>query len=244
MATKKTAPKKSTKKTKKKSVQHVVLDTVKRKKNPPSTAYSASNPSPVQFQPGSSPNPGGKVREDRSFRKCAIRRSGQRAPNAAAIAVGLKPGASWNEVAIEAQFIRAATGDTDAATFLKDLIDGARPGGRFFGFTYSETDTEDTQSPVDGVAAVMARCDFIPSDGAGYFAESYLLQHPECIAREWAHISPVVKAKLAFFDPSLQLPVANVTSADNEAPSAALPAPSNDGDSGRVTPHPDPGDAS
>jgi len=72
-----------------------------KKRRVPSTAYSTEHPSPNAFQPGQSPNPGGKPSGYRALAR-ALRISGAgRAPNAECDVLGLPHGSSKIQVAAE-----------------------------------------------------------------------------------------------------------------------------------------------
>ena len=89
------------KKTKKPVPLAVTIDiTKKRKRNPPRTAFSKTNPSPHEFQPGNVPIcPGGKPRATDHLLSKSLRIAlCDRAPDEVCTALGLPPHSSWSQV--------------------------------------------------------------------------------------------------------------------------------------------------
>lgn len=115
---------------KKKVPQRIVIDTKKkpRKPNPSKTKFSRENPSPTQFVPGQSGNPGGKPRTDRLLSKALNVALGDKAPREACDLVQIPFGASWAMVLARRILRLAMTQDWGIAAMreIREATEGSR----------------------------------------------------------------------------------------------------------------------
>lgn len=112
--------------------KEIIVSTAKpaRKKTVPKTAFQKGGPNPFAFKPGESGRSRAKkpaAPDDTRLISKALRAMLPfRAPNERAIAVGLKPGASWAQVCAAALLDAASRGDVQASKEIRESTEGGR----------------------------------------------------------------------------------------------------------------------
>jgi hypothetical protein len=107
-------------------VKIAVTPPVRRKRNPPRTAYSKTNPSPHAFPPGVSGNPSGKRKIDstRLLSKALRVHLNARCPDEVASACGCEKYSSWAQVLGMSLSLRATLkGDLGCASLIASLVE-------------------------------------------------------------------------------------------------------------------------
>lgn len=118
-----------------KEIITVNIEPAARKRNPPKTAYSKENPSPHAFQPGVSPNPGGRAgSKPRLLSRALKARLDCRAPDAVAASLKVPRGSSWATVLAQALVVQAIKGDVSASRMIAEYSEGPPAQKLAFGF--------------------------------------------------------------------------------------------------------------